>query len=102
LIDPELLFFFHNGLPVNARCPLADAGSLEDNERMVYALKIEIELAWWTIKRDKGISADDKRLGIGYSLAICRWIVLNWSGDILVIPQTSERFVELCGFCWDG
>jgi len=25
-------------------------------------------------------------------VGICRWIVLNWSGDILVIPRTSERF----------
>jgi hypothetical protein len=62
LIDPELFFFFHNGLPANERCPLADAGSLEDNGRMVYAMKIEIERAWRTIKGDKGSSADDKWL----------------------------------------
>jgi len=41
LIDQELFFFVHNGPPGNERCPLADAGSLEDNERMVYAMKIE-------------------------------------------------------------
>jgi len=61
-MDLELFFFFHNGLPANERCPLADASSLEDNERMVYAMKIEIEQAWRTIKGDKGGSADDKWL----------------------------------------
>jgi len=62
LIDPELFFFFHNALPVNERSPLADAGSLDDNVRMVYALKIEIEQAWRTIKGGKGSSVDDKWL----------------------------------------
>jgi len=62
LIDLELFFFFHNGLPANERGPLADAGSLEDNERMVYAMKTEIERAWRTIKGAKGSSADDKWL----------------------------------------
>jgi len=66
LIDPEMFFFFHNGLPANERCPLADAGSLEDNERMVYAMKIEIKRARWTIKRDKRSSADDKWLWDDY------------------------------------
>jgi len=61
-IDPELFLYFQNGLPANERCPLADAGSLEDNGRMVYAMKIEIEQAWRTIKGDKGSSADDKWL----------------------------------------
>jgi len=62
LIHLELFFFFHNGLPANERCSLADAGSLQDNERMVYAMKIEIEHAWRTIKGDKGSSADDQWL----------------------------------------
>jgi len=62
LIDPELFFFLHNGLPANERCPLAEAGSLGDNERMVYAMKIEIERAWRTIKGDKESSVDDKWL----------------------------------------
>jgi len=43
LIDPEVFFFFHIGLPANERCALADAGSLEHDGRMVYAMKIEIE-----------------------------------------------------------
>ena len=30
-------------------------------------------------------------------LGICKWIVLNWSGDILVLPWTSESFLQLCG-----
>jgi len=42
-MDPELFFFFHNALPENERCSLVDASSLEDNGRMVYAIKIEIE-----------------------------------------------------------
>ena len=62
LIDSELFFFFHNGLPANERCPVADACSLENNERMLYAMKIDIEQAWWMIKGDKGSSADDKWL----------------------------------------
>ena len=62
MIDSELFFFFHNGLPANRRYPLADAGSLEDNVRMFYAMKIEIERAWRTIKGDKGSSVDDKWL----------------------------------------
>ena len=41
LMDLELFFFFHNGLPANKRYPLADASSLEDNERMIYTLKME-------------------------------------------------------------
>jgi len=59
---PELFFCFHNGLPANEGCPLADASSLEDNGRMFYAMKIEIGRAWWTIKGDKGGSVDDKWL----------------------------------------
>jgi len=62
LIDPELFFFFHNGLPANEECSPADAGSLEDTGRMVYAMKIEIERPWRTIKRDKGSSVNDKWL----------------------------------------
>ena len=62
MINPELFLFFHNGLPANERCLLADAASLKDNGRMVYAMKIEIERAWWTIKADKGSSGDDKWL----------------------------------------
>jgi len=62
LMDPELFFFFHNGPLANERCPLADASSLEDNERMVSAMKIEIEWAWRMIKGDKWSSADDKWL----------------------------------------
>jgi len=62
LINPELFFFFQNGLPANERYPLVDAGSLEDNGRMMYAMKIEIEWVWWRIKRDKGSSADNKWL----------------------------------------
>jgi len=61
-MDPELLFFFHNGIPANERCPLADARSLEVNVRMLYTIKIEIERAWWTIKGDEGSSANDKWL----------------------------------------
>jgi len=61
-MDPELFFFFHNRLPANERCPLADASILEDNGKMVYAMKIEIEQAWRMIKGDKGRSADDKWL----------------------------------------
>jgi len=41
-MDPELFFFFQNGPPVNERCPLADASSLENNGRMVDAIKIDI------------------------------------------------------------
>jgi len=52
-MDPELFFCFHSGLPANERCPLADTSSLEDNGRMIYAMKIEIERAWRTIKQDK-------------------------------------------------
>jgi len=59
-MDVELYFLFHNGVPANERCPLADAGRLKDNERIVCAMKIEIEQAWGTIKGDKGSSADDK------------------------------------------
>jgi len=44
-MDAEFPSFFHNGLLANERCPLADAGSLEDKGRMVYAMKIEIERA---------------------------------------------------------
>jgi len=62
LIDSELFSIFHNGSPANERCPLADAGGLEDNGRMIYAMKIEIERVWWMIKGDKGSSADDKWL----------------------------------------
>jgi len=61
-MDPELFFFVHNDLPANEGCPLADASSLEDNGRMVYVMKIEIEWAWRTIKGDKGSSANDKWL----------------------------------------
>jgi len=59
-MDLELFFFFHNGVPANKRCLLADAGSLKDNERMVYAMKIEIERAWRTKKGDQGSCVDDK------------------------------------------
>ena len=59
-INPELFSFFPNGFPANERYPLADAGSLKDNKRMVYAMKIEIGRAWPTIKGDKGSSADDQ------------------------------------------
>ena len=62
MIDPELFFFFHNGLPGNEGCLLADAGSLKNNGRMVAAMKIEIQRAWRTIKGDRGSSADDKML----------------------------------------
>jgi len=62
LIDPELFFFFYNKLPANERFPLADAGGLEDNGRMVYTMKIEIERAWLTIRAEKESSADDKCL----------------------------------------
>jgi len=62
LIDPELFFLFHNGLPANERCPQADAGSLEYNGTMVYTMKIEIERAWRAIEGDKGSSVDDKWL----------------------------------------
>jgi len=62
LIDPELFFFFHNGLLANERCPLADAGSLEDNGRMVYAMKKEIQRAWPTIKRDEESPVEDEWL----------------------------------------
>ena len=48
---------------MNERCPLANACSLEDNGRMVYAMKIEIVRAWRTIKGDKESSADDKWRG---------------------------------------
>jgi len=65
-MDPELCFFFHNGLPVNEKCPLADSKKLDDNGRKVYALKIEIERAWRTIKGDKKSSEDDKWLSEGY------------------------------------
>jgi len=65
-MDPELFFFLNNWPPANERCPLADSSSLEDNGRMVYAMKIEIEPAWRTIKRDKESSADDQRLWKGY------------------------------------
>jgi len=61
-MDPELFFFFHNGLPANERSPLADASSLEEHRRRAYTMKIEIERAWRTIKGDKGSSADDKWL----------------------------------------
>ena len=61
-MDPEFFSFFHIGPPANARCPLADAISLEDNGRMIYAIKIEVESAWQTIKGDKVISVDDKWL----------------------------------------
>jgi len=58
-------FLFHNGLSSNQRYPLADAGSMEDNGGMIYAMKIAIERARRTIKGDKGSSADDKWLGEG-------------------------------------
>jgi len=44
-MDSELFFFFHNGPPANERCSLEDTASLEDNGRMVYAMKIEIQQA---------------------------------------------------------
>jgi len=62
LINLEFFFVFNNGLPANERYPLADAGSLEDNGRMVYAMKIEMERAWRTMKGDKASPADDKWL----------------------------------------
>jgi len=61
-MDPELFFFFHNALPANQRYPLADDNSLEDDGGMVYAMKIEIDRAWQSIKGDKGSSEDDKWL----------------------------------------
>jgi len=62
LMDPELFFFFHNGLQSKERCPLADASSLEDKERMIYVMKMEIGWAWRRIRGDKGSSVDDKWL----------------------------------------
>jgi len=60
LMDLELIFFFHNVLSAIERYPLADPGSLKDNGRIAYTMKIEIERAWQTIKAYKGSSVDDK------------------------------------------
>ena len=62
MLDSELCFFFPKSLPANERCPLANASSLEDNGRMVYAMKIEIEQAWGMLKEDKESSMDHKGL----------------------------------------